>query len=168
MIKKYFIADLHLGHENMATNRGFENAEHMFEVIKKNWNAKVRKNDTVYILGDVTMEKKKGYELLDQLIGNKRIVLGNHDRRQDVPELLKHCKTVSGMEAHKGIFLTHCPVHPMEFDYRVKKNLHGHIHSKIVKRGFLGIKFKDKRYVNVSCEQVNYTPMTLEELGIKI
>ena len=163
----YFIADLHLAHENMAVHRGFENAAHMFEYIKLQWNSKVRKGDIVYILGDLTMEKRGPLELLDELNGTKIVILGNHDRPQDTPFILKHCIKVSGMMSYKGMILTHCPIHPMELKGRFSKNIHGHIHEKAVKKKLFGIfPVVDKRDVCVSCEHADYTPKSLEELGI--
>jgi calcineurin-like phosphoesterase family protein len=167
-----FIADLHLGHENMAKKRGFSSAEEHDEYVVEMWNSVVGKRDVTYILGDVTMEKKTSYALLDRLNGIKHVVLGNHDRRQDVPHLLQYVESVAGMIQYKGIMLTHCPIHPMELNYRFNKNIHGHIHENLVEYNFTLLGFKlftrvDKRYVCVSCEHVNYTPKTLEQLGIK-
>ena len=165
MANKYYIGCTHIGHESMAVKRGFSDASEMFEYMREKWNSKVRKNDVVYVLGDVTMEKKKYYPLLDQLNGLKIFVLGNHDRRQDTRELMKYGK-VAGMIKYKDIFFTHCPIHPMELDYRVKYNIHSHLHEKSVMKKFLGIPtVKDKRYICVSCEQVDYTPKSLKELG---
>lgn len=154
MSNVHFIADLHLGHESMAVHRGFESADHMAEEIIRKWNQVVHKRDLVYILGDVTMESKKHYHLLDQLLGRKVVVLGNHDLRNHAPELLKHVDQVAGIIKYKGYFLTHCPVHPMEFDYRIKGNIHGHLHEKVI---------EDSRYIGVSCEQVDYQPVKFEE-----
>ena len=167
-----FIADLHLGHKNMALHRGFSTVEEHDEYIIKKWNSVVSKRDTTYLLGDLTMEKSTSYHLLDRLNGIKHVVLGNHDRRQDVKKLLEHVDSVAGMIKYKGIFLTHCPVHPMEMDYRIKHNIHGHIHEKVVEYdvklfGITLFKRVDQRYHCVSCEHVDYTPKTLEELGIK-
>jgi len=159
-----FIADLHLSHQNMATRRGFSSVEEHDEHIIAKWNDVVSKRDVTYILGDVTMEKKSPYALLDKLNGRKHVVMGNHDRRQDVEALLKHVDSVAGMVQYKGIILTHCPIHPMELDYRFPKNIHGHIHDKQVMLGGLPIEIPDERYICVSCERVNYTPRTLEEL----
>ena len=159
-----FIADLHLSHQNMATRRGFSSVEEHDEHIISKWNDVVSKRDVTYILGDVTMEKKSPYALLDKLNGRKHVVMGNHDRRQDVEALLKHVDSVAGMVQYKGIILTHCPIHPMELDYRFPKNIHGHIHDKQVMLGGLPIEIPDERYICVSCERVNYTPRTLEEL----
>jgi calcineurin-like phosphoesterase family protein len=165
-----FIADLHFGHENMARHRGFASAAEQDEYIVAQWNKTVHKRDITYILGDVTMEKAN-YDILDRLNGMKRVVLGNHDKQEDTAKLMSHVNSVAGMVQYKGIFLTHCPIHPMELDYRVRYNIHGHIHSKLVERDFklFGITMftrVDRRYICVSCEQVNYTPKTLKELGI--
>jgi calcineurin-like phosphoesterase family protein len=162
-----FIADLHLGHINMALKRGFATVEEHDEYIIAKWNSVVSKRDVTYILGDITMEKSAPYHLLDRLNGVKHVVLGNHDRRQDVKKLLEYVDSVTGMVQYKGIMLTHCPIHPMELDYRFKHNIHGHIHDKIVMKMLDGWEEIDERYICVSCERVDYTPKTLEELGIK-
>jgi calcineurin-like phosphoesterase family protein len=114
----------------------------------------------VYILGDVTMEKKT-YEILNRLNGLKNVILGNHDARNHVPELLKHVNSVAGMVDYKNkCILTHCPIHPQELSYRYKYNIHGHVHEKPIYRKLFGFKlFRDRRYVNVSCEVLNYTPI---------
>ena len=171
MARVFFIADLHLSHTNMALHRGFATVEEHDEYIIEKWNSVVSKRDVTYILGDVTMEKSAPYHLLDRLNGIKHVVLGNHDRRQDVKKLLEHVESVAGMIQYKGIMLTHCPIHPMELDYRFKHNIHGHIHKKIVmiNRDNWGMveQVQDERYICVSCERVDFSPKTLEELGIQ-
>lgn len=165
-----FIGDLHLGHVNMAIKRGFKTVEDHDNHIIQCWNSVVHKRDTTWILGDVTMESSKSYYLLNYLNGIKKVVLGNHDMSKDIPELLKYVKGVSGMVKYKGIWLTHCPIHPMELEYRVSRNIHGHIHEykvmKFEEIGFSDVWGPDDRYHCVSCENVDYTPKTLEELGI--
>jgi calcineurin-like phosphoesterase family protein len=130
----------------------------------------VHKRDVTYILGDVTMEKAN-YDILDRLNGRKHVVLGNHDRMAHVVKLMQHVDSVAGMVQYKGLFLTHCPIHPMEMDYRVKYNIHGHIHEKVVMKdvyewGYKKDPIPDERYICVSCERVSYTPKSLIELGI--
>ena len=161
-----FIADLHLGHVNMAVKRGFASVEEHDAHIIAQWNSVVAKRDVTYILGDVTMEKKSPYDLLDQLNGRKHVVMGNHDRRQDVAALLEHVDSVAGMVQYKGLILTHCPIHPMELDCRFPKNIHGHIHDKrvMIDAPTAPFEIPDDRYICVSCEQVDYVPQTLEEL----
>jgi len=162
-----FIADLHLSHENMAKRRGFSTIEEHDEHIIAKWNSVVNKRDVTYILGDVTMEKSSPYPLLDRLNGIKHIVLGNHDRRQDTKKLLEYAESVAGMIQYKGIMLTHAPIHPMELEYRFNKNIHGHIHDKVVMKMLDGWEVVDDRYFCVSCERVDYIPKSLKDLGIE-
>ena len=152
--KTFVISDLHFSHKNMAIHRGFKDEIEHDEHIIKMWNSVVRKRDTVWILGDITMEKTSPYILLDRLNGVKNVVLGNHDERNHVPELLKHVNSVCGMVRIKGIWFTHCPIHPSELN-GMEKNCHGHIHSKTI---------PDYRYINVCCENVNYIPVNVDTL----
>ena len=162
-----FIADLHFSHQNMAKRRGFSTVEEHDEHIIAQWNSVVNKRDVTYILGDITMEKSAPYPLLDRLNGIKHIVLGNHDRRQDTKKLFDYAESIGGMLQYKGIFLTHCPIHSDELNYGIAKNIHGHIHDKVVMKMLDGWEVPDERYFCVSCEQVDYLPKSLEELGIQ-
>lgn len=151
-----FISDYHFGHETCATKfRGFNSAIEMNEHIVKEYNKVVHKKDLTYILGDITMETDKWYFYLDQMNGRKKVLLGNHDMLKDVPELLKYVEGVSAMIKYKGIFLTHCPIHPQELEYRVSKNIHGHLHEfNVTKDLVTGTRntndgVPDLRYINV-------------------
>ena len=77
----YFTSDLHLGHSNIISlcNRPFANIEEMDKVLIENWNRKVKKNDTVYVMGDIVWDKKKVAYYMEQLTGRKTLVIGNHD-----------------------------------------------------------------------------------------
>lgn len=160
-----FIADLHLSHKNMAVYRGFTSVEEHDEYIISKWNSVVGKRDTTYVLGDITMEKRTNYELLSQLNGTIIVVGGNHDQRQHTKSMLEYVNGFAGVIKYsnkKGFkaWLTHIPVHTNELD-RCPYNIHGHIHKANVKTWY---GMKDKRYICVSCEQVDYTPKTIEEL----
>ncbi len=148
----FVIADLHFSHLNMAIRRGFSSIEEHDEFIIKSYNSIVGKGDTVYILGDITMEKSTPYPLLNRLNGWKKIVLGNHDKPQHIPELLKYVNSVCGMFEYKNFILTHCPIHFSQLEHRYNINIHGHVHSNSL---------SDERYVNVSCENINYIPMKI-------
>ena len=80
---RYYISDLHFYHESLLTKmdcRGFENCDKMHEYMIERWNKKVRENDEVVILGDVSMERgKKTNDILQQLNGRLFLVQGNHD-----------------------------------------------------------------------------------------
>ena len=155
MNKRYIISDLHFGHKNMASKRGFSTVEEHDEHIIKEWNKVVNKGDTVWILGDITMEKSN-YEILDRLHGYKKVVLGNHDMPQHVTKLLKHVNCVCSSHKLGNLLLTHIPIHPSEFDYKsFMKNVHGHVHTNTI---------QDERYINVCCENIDYKPILIDNL----
>jgi calcineurin-like phosphoesterase family protein len=157
MSRVYVASDLHLGQENMAKHRGFETVEEHVEYIIKKWNSVVGKRDTVYVLGDITMENSLHYHKLSRLNGLIRVVGGNHDMPKDCTKLLNYVESISGMISYKGWVLTHCPIHPKEL-YRFKGNIQGHVHSNSL---------KDGRYINVSMEAINYTPVLISNLKVK-
>ena len=148
----YFISDLHLGHKNMALRRGFLSVEEHDAHIVEQWNSVVKKRDVVWILGDVTMERNAPYHLLKEMRGMKNVVMGNHDK--GVTSTGKsNIHQFYGMVKWRGFWLTHCPMHPVEL--RNKKNIHGHVHDNTL---------NDSRYINVSCENINYTPVLFAEI----
>ena len=151
----FLFSDPHFGHKNMAIKRGFETVEQHDEHIVERWNSVVGKRDVVYLLGDITMEKDS-YEILDRLNGCKKVILGNHDKPQHVQKLLKYVNSVCSMFQLKGCMLTHCPIHPYEIN-RFKLNIHGHVHDKTI---------DDIRYFNVSAENIDYTPISIEEIHL--
>lgn len=166
MGKVKFISDLHLGHTNVAIWRGFNDLETYHKHIITNWNNSTDKRDVIYILGDIALDKKL-YYLLDKLKGIKYFILGNHDERQDVAELLKYGK-ISGPIKYKNTWLTHHPIHPECLQNCI--NIHGHVHNLPIINQTIYSTFTDnteKKYYNVSCEVNDFIPQTFEDLGIK-
>ena len=88
--KVFVISDTHFGHKNMALYRGFSSVEEHDDYIVEKWNSVVGKRDTVYLLGDVTMEKATNYEILNKLNGVKKVVMGNHDIGKHSKKLLEY------------------------------------------------------------------------------
>ena len=158
MSKIFVISDLHFGHKNMALYRGFDSVEKHDDHIVKMWNSVVGKKDTVWVLGDLTMEKSSPYYNLDLLNGVKKIVLGNHDMPKPSHNLLmlQYVNSICGVVTdRKGRYMmTHIPVHPNELN-RYSINIHGHLHSENI---------DDPRYINVSCENIDYTPIPLDDI----
>ena len=60
----YFTSDLHLGHKNILRlcDRPFASIEEMDEVLMDNWNRKIHRDDTVYIMGDLMFRNEKPAE----------------------------------------------------------------------------------------------------------
>ncbi|MDE5741063.1 MAG: metallophosphoesterase [Oscillospiraceae bacterium] len=79
---KFYIADLHLGHENVIKHDGrpFADTAKMHDALVRNWNNAVGHDDEVYILGDFAWKNAEGLTALDELKGKKFLILGNHDK----------------------------------------------------------------------------------------
>lgn len=78
----YFTSDLHFGHKNIIKycNRPWDDVESMNEGLISNWNAVVRPEDTVVVLGDVALGRHEvGLGLVSRLHGIKLLIPGNHD-----------------------------------------------------------------------------------------
>lgn len=160
MTKEYFIvSDLHLGHENIIKycNRPFKTVDEMNSTIIKNWNSVVEPHYTVYCLGDIVMNKRY-LPLIDSLNGRKILVPGNHDIFE-AKEYLKYFDDIRGYIVKEKIIFSHIPINK-EINDRFIGNVHGHLHEKNV---MLNNK-QDLWYLNVSVEQINYTPVNLEEI----
>lgn len=150
-----YISDPHFGHAYAAKARGFSSTEKHDYHIVDSINSVMKKGDTLWILGDITMEKKAYYDILDEIKGYKKIVLGNHDRPQDVPELLKHVNCVCGAYKLGKFWLTHMPLDKTELVQYNEYNIHGHIHEKDP---------PTRRHFNVSADYIDYVPLALEEI----
>ena len=166
-----FIGDLHFGHINLAKSlRNFQDEFYHDEHIIDMWNRTCRSpKDLTYILGDITMEKSFSYYQLDRLMGRKIIVGGNHALWQDSKELARYVDGIVGMVDYKGFILTHCPIHESMID-RCRGNIHGHVHSRSILKNPLMANYlgeMDSRYLNVSAEMIDYSPITIDELLIK-
>ena len=130
------------------------------------WNAVVTKRDLVYHLGDVCFGSRRNLEIMSRLNGQKKLIMGNHDR-YGVREYLKYFREVDACKPYDGYMLTHIPIHTDEV-YRFQGNVHGHLHSKIVKRYPRdGGDLPHPDYINVSCEHHNLTPVAWEVLKKK-
>ena len=77
----FFTSDQHFGHFNIIRlcSRPFETVEEMDEALLSKWNAKVKADDTVYILGDLFFRAAKVEPILKALNGRKHLIVGNHD-----------------------------------------------------------------------------------------
>lgn len=158
MNRVFVIADTHFGHKKVVDFRPWKTVEeHDLELITK-WNSVVKKHDTVWHLGDVCLGGREKLEIIRNLNGIKKLVLGNHDT-YPLELYLQVFNKVYGAIKYKNGILTHIPVHPNQLDTRFAFNIHGHMHSK---------KLEDPRYICVSAEQLNYYPKPINELLDKL
>lgn len=156
----YFIADTHFGHKDihLKFRPQFKSVKHHDEFILNKILKVCGKRDTLYILGDVVIHKESLW-CLEEICKNVeyvRIVLGNHDCERgrsgscSLQDYLNAgVSSIEGCVKYKKAWLTHIPINPIEFPRRLL-NVHGHLHDGVV---------DDPRYICVSCEQTNFTPV---------
>ena len=156
MNQVFVISDTHFGHKKViefqSAERPFNSIEEHDEELVKRWNETVGRKDTVWHLGDVLFGRAS-FRLLERLNGVKKLVMGNHDH-YPTDLYLEHFSKVVGSAEVSGCILTHIPIHPDQFR-RYRKNIHGHLHSKLV---------CDHRYVNVSADVTGLRPVLLKRL----
>lgn len=162
MSNVFLISDTHFGHNNILTFersdgtplRHFTSSSEMDETMVNNWNRVVGPEDKVYHLGDVGfMSFERLRYIFSILNGTKVLIKGNHDNLK-LSQYAKIFKDVRGTHLLDKFVLSHVPLHPSCLD-RWGKNIHGHLHANTL---------DDPRYINVSVECVNYTPIALEEI----
>lgn len=164
MGKVYFTSDLHFGHE-LLTNalRGMTSKE-SDELIIHNWNEIVTKRDVVYILGDITMEKRSNLPVLGKLKGMKVVVGGNHDVKKCCSTLKDMGITTMGVLRYKDFICTHIPIHPL-FLKECRGNIHGHIHVPDSSHNYnMTLPPGSERYYNVNVEFHEYKPVSFDEI----
>jgi calcineurin-like phosphoesterase family protein len=172
MINTWFISDLHFHHRNILeyepVARPFSSLTEMHETIIQRWNSVVKPKDIVFILGDFCFSKS-GLGIALRLNGKKRLVLGNHDTFSS-SDYLCYFEKLYGVLFWNQCILSHIPVHSDQLGRRWHINVHGHLHSRIIKcTEYVGLlpgtqedvyrEIEDKRYFNVSCEHHNLTPV---------
>ena len=168
----FFTADTHFWHVSAATRfrKGFESVEHMNEVLVENWNKKVKRDDLVCHLGDLSFGgKEKTASILNRLNGRKVLVLGNHDTKSFLGlKETDHIERVERMmevkmidpdtaDGYQRIVLCHFPMLTWNRAHYGAWHLHGHCH------GSLDGKFDGKRLdVGVDCHDL--APVSYEEV----
>jgi len=81
-MKILVISNTHFNHKNIInySNRPFKTVEKMNEILIKNWNAKVRKEDIVIHLGDFALGNEEEIRnIKNELNGTIILLKGNHD-----------------------------------------------------------------------------------------
>lgn len=168
MPKTFFISDTHLGHKKIlqfeAQFRPFGTIEEHDAHVVAQWNKIVGPEDIVYHLGDVAWNRD-ALSKIGECHGTKFLVMGNHDKFETT-EYLKYFKNVYGTCVVADHVLTHIPIHPDQKRWW-KGNIHGHLHSSVVNHIREDErKIPDSWYNCVSCEQIDFMPVTLEELSL--
>jgi calcineurin-like phosphoesterase family protein len=158
--KTYLIGDTHFDHENIIQycKRPFSSAEEMNNVILDNWRGVVGKDDVVFFMGDMAFGKgsRQADYWLKQLNGDIIFFRGNHDRSNKVHYMQSMILQIMG----KDFLFLHDTRHvPLGWNGWV---VHGHNHNNYLSK--YPLVNGDRRTINVSVENINYTPILLEDL----
>lgn len=145
----YFTSDIHFNHSKsfLYEPRGFSSIEEHDEQIIKNWNAIVKPEDTVYVLGDMCLGGSdvqnmwENMSFIEQLNGQLHIIRGNHDTDHRV-NMYRECENVVAAGEYATIikygkyhfYLSHYPTKVGNYDDEEKHTklycLCGHSHVK--------------------------------------
>lgn len=168
MLSNEFVtSDLHFNHANIIKycNRPFSSSEEMDKTLIHNWNSKIRKNDPVYILGDLIFFKSYNIQyakdIISSLNGRLHLVKGNHDRSiEELKEFFIWIKDYHEMTLLDGtkVIMSHFPFLVWNKSHYGSWMLHGHCHGNLqetnVKRLDVGIDTSP-----------NYEPYSFDEIS---
>ena len=171
----WLTADIHYGHKNIIkySERPFKNITEMNNTIVSNWNSVATCKDTVYILGDITLESIHTFrEFIKRIVAKEVFIIpGGHDKRwvKQFPDDYfhkysgdydydKYVNIVSSLYeirvAHETIVLCHYPMETWEKSHYGSLHFHGHAHCHLPLR-------KNRLDVGVDCH--NFFPVSLEQ-----
>ena len=181
----FYISDTHFNHRNILK---FDDPQHFFTSIEEHdkyiinaWNCAVKKQDTVYFLGDLGyLKKDEAIKVLSLLNGNKYIIKGNHDKTW-IHEMPKYSQTrVKGVYDYlkisdngRKVILCHFPIMMWDGQHAGFYHIYGHVHNSKEERIFQenGREFakqcediKEFRAMNAGCVLHSFRPRTLDEL----
>ena len=158
------------GHSNIIKYcaRPYTSVANMDEGLISNWNARVRDDDIVYLLGDIFFcQAKEAKQIMARLNGKKRLLLGNHDKmiRGDMalqrmfdkiyPDL--HAETIDGTH----VVMCHYPLLSWDRAFRGSFMLHGHCHNSIPFD-------PNYRRLDVGVDAQGYAPISWSEIKRKL
>jgi calcineurin-like phosphoesterase family protein len=169
--KTFASSDLHLYHSNILkfvsnipnygrVRREFDedDVSAMNEAIIQRHNSVIGPDDTWYCLGDVIFGINKIDNVLPRLNGKKKyLVIGNHEYRKDddFVRYFEYFDRVSESCRFGNVVFTHRPILLGPWEAHLRANVHGHIHEQVV---------PDDRYLNISMERIDYTPVSFEQI----
>lgn len=172
-----YIADWHYGHANILyfDNRPFKTCDEMNQALIDRWNAAVKPDDTVYVLGDMFWCKgSEAVEVLKQLKGQKHLIKGNHDRCHDTEfrKCFASIKQRDEIEDNgRHVIVDHFPSPYFKNHFYGWYHLYGHVHTSFEHNMALHDRYLMEQLYGKPCQMynvgamlpyMNYTPQTLD------
>ena len=157
-MRRWVISDTHFHHTRIIEycQRPFNTVEEMNQVIIKNWNQVIARDDIVYVLGDFCFGNKEMLkEIVSQLNGRKILILGNHDKLTKGAYLDAGFETVTKcpMIVNADFILSHQPI---QGDLGKFYNIHGHRHKLPSEAQF------SPRHFDIGVDDHNFFPHDLD------
>lgn len=179
--RTWLASDLHLGHRGLMDKGvrplGYE------EKFLEAWRHVVRKEDTIILLGDIAFSTQSyWFSRLQEMPGNKVLVLGNHDRNRlpwykkwGFELVVPFDSQLVLVHEYGNVLLTHIPAFEsvlssydntrfVGMSRRLNKifnvnhcvlNIHGHTHGSAT---------ETNQSVDVSLEAINYAPIMFNQV----
>ena len=165
----YFTSDQHFGHFNIIrlSHRPFATADEMDEAMVAKWNAKVKADDVIYVLGDLFFRSANVEPILNRLNGRKHLVLGNHDHSWTGKVRLGGY--FESVQTIKEIYLGGSPAtlchYPMLSYPQARRGymIYGHIHNN-TGDDYWPLIMRRPRMLNAGVDVNGFEPVTFEEL----
>lgn len=135
-----FTSDTHFGHANIIKycKRPYRDAQHMDEMLIRNWNAAVRPDQTVIHAGDFAFKSDltKLKALIARLNGGIILVQGNHDHRVTLPMFrevydLLDLRVILPEGGTQRIIICHYRMTVWPASHHGAWHLHGHSHGTL-------------------------------------
>jgi calcineurin-like phosphoesterase family protein len=171
----FFTSDYHFAHKNIVkwSERPYADADAMGEALVDEWNAVVKPNDRVFVLGDFSFaDADKTSAILKCLVGQKFLVQGNHDSNSALKKTVGWCNVRHYIDMRIGedrIVLSHFPILSWHQMHRGAYHLHGHCHGNLK----LPPALENARMMDVGIDATvkwtgKYRPVAWEEIVEKL
>lgn len=170
MSEKFYISDLHGGHERVIaqSKRPFPSVEEMNQTLIENCLVSLPKGSSLYHLGDLGWTNsfiETFFETAQKKHIQLHIILGNHDR--GLKKYKKRCASYSSIKEIKlrGVptTLCHYPMLSYNKSHYNAFQLYGHHHGNGHGTDKLS-QFVMGKKLNVNCEFHEYKPWSEEEI----
>lgn len=171
---KYYISDLHFGHQSMLESGGldrrpFDSLAEMHSTLRQRWNERVTNADDVFLLGDLAWDDgEAAIAWLATLRGNKHLIVGNHDDLRDARLRQLFVEIVPYKEVDdlfqgqtRKVVLSHYPIMFWNHQHMERWNggrqrhwavhLYGHVHASREEAMFQGFLRQLKRVHGIRC-----------------
>lgn len=157
----YFTSDLHFDHKNVIEfcNRPFKDVADMNQGLIDNWNAKVRPDDEVYVLGDFSFGNPD--HSAPHLNGRKYLIKGNHDAKK-IKKLEPYFEWIKNIHEMKWngnyIVMCHYAMRTWNKSHYGSWHLYGHSHGSLEKEPW-------GKSMDVGVDSNNYMPISIVEVS---